>query len=163
MSRDLSTGTMVMIFVATLIVSMAATAQAKDPDECSTARAAGNWGFTTTGTIILPTGAVPYAAVGRLTFDAEGNVNGTQSRSLNGSVAEETFTGTATMNADCTGTATIDHFQSGIKVRTTTLDFVFVGNMREGSRGFHIDRTPRWHTPPGYPDHRRQEIVCGRT
>jgi hypothetical protein len=40
---------------------------------------------------------------------------------LNVDIADETSTGTATVNPDCTGTDTIQVFQSGVLVRTTTL------------------------------------------
>jgi len=36
---------------------------------CSSATAVGTFGFTTTGTLILPTGPAPVAAVGLVTFD----------------------------------------------------------------------------------------------
>src|SRR5437667_4018647 len=53
------------------------------------------------------------AATGIFTQDASGNITGTQTRSLNGSVADETFTGTATVYSDCTGTDSIQVFQDG--------------------------------------------------
>ena len=71
------------------------------------------------------------AATGIFTQDASGNITGTQTRSLNGSVADETFTGTATVNSDCTGTDSIQVFQDGSLVRTTTLHVVYDDNGRE--------------------------------
>jgi hypothetical protein len=50
---------------------------------------------------------------------------------LNGSVADETFTGTATVNSDCTGTDSIQVFQDGSLVRTTTLHVVYDDKGRE--------------------------------
>ena len=95
---------------------------------CSTASVAGRFGFTTTG-FIPAVGLV--AATGILTQDASGNITGAQTRSLNGSVADETFTGTATVNSDCTGTDTVQVFQDGSLVRTTTLHVVYDDNGRE--------------------------------
>src|ERR1700730_1327265 len=48
---------------------------------CSLAGTAGRWGYTYTGTIVLPTGGLPVAAVGRFTLEADGNLSGTQTRS----------------------------------------------------------------------------------
>ena len=95
---------------------------------CSTASIAGRFGFTTTG-FIPEVG--PVAATGIFTQDASGNITGTQTRSLNGGVADETFTGTATVNSDCTGTDTVQVFQDGSLVRTTTLHVVYDDNGRE--------------------------------
>ncbi len=99
-------------------------------ERCSNVAAAGEWGLTTTGTVFLPTGAVQVAIVGRFTLDADGNLSGTQTRSLNGTISRETFTGTINVNPDCTGTATIDVFHSGVLNRTATLDLVFLDNLR---------------------------------
>ena len=78
----------------------------------------------------------PVAATGIFTQDASGNITGTQTRSLNGDIADETFTGTATVNPDCTGTDTIQVFESGILVRTTTLHAVYDDNGREARAVF---------------------------
>ena len=95
---------------------------------CSTASIAGRFGFTTTGSIPALGQVV---ATGIFTQDASGNITGTQTRSLNGSVAAETFTGTATVNSDCTGTDSIQVFQDESLVRTTTLHVVYDDNGRE--------------------------------
>jgi hypothetical protein len=95
---------------------------------CSTASIAGRFGFTTTGSIPA---VGPVAATGSFAQDASGNIIGTQTRSLNGSLADETFTGTATVNSDCTGTDSIQVFQDETLVRTTTLHVVYDDNGRE--------------------------------
>jgi len=99
--------------------------------QCSLAGAAGKWGFTLTGAVILPTGPVPIAAVGRATIDAAGNASGTEARSVGGGFAEETLTGTLTVNPDCTGTITAKFYESGQLVRTSVVAIVFVDNMKE--------------------------------
>src|ERR1700719_2907042 len=71
---------------------------------CSLAGTAGRWGYTYTGTIVLPTGGLPVAAVGRFTLEADGNLSGTQTRSNGGVTAQETISAKVTVNADCTGT-----------------------------------------------------------
>jgi hypothetical protein len=114
------------------IVALSAPPAARANDRCSTAKAAGDWGLTLTGTLLLPTGPVPAAAVARGTFDAEGNiVSATESRNVGGGFANETLTGSWTVNSDCTGTASVKAFENGQLVRTSVLAIVFVDNMRE--------------------------------
>ncbi len=114
-----------------LFATLAGMAPAANARSCSLAGTAGKYGFTLTGVVILPTGPVPIAAVGRASLDAAGNASGAESRSVGGGFADETFTGTYTVNPDCTGTATIDFFESGQLVRTSVLSLVFDNNQRE--------------------------------
>ena len=117
-----------IIFAMGLGVSMAVPAQAGGPP-CSLARAAGNWAFTDSGTVL---GVGPRDAVGILTLDADGNLlNGVATSSLNGSIAEETFFGTYTVNSNCTGTISIEIFQSGTEILTVTVNIAFDDKMNE--------------------------------
>jgi hypothetical protein len=111
------------------LASMAPPAVQAHP--CSPSRVSGNYGFTLTGVVILPTGPVPLAAVGRVALEAAGNVSGTESRSVGGGFADETFTGTYTVSADCTGTATVQFYESRHLVRSSVLSLVFDNNDRE--------------------------------
>lgn len=113
-----------MISLATVCVGMAPAVQAAE--HCSNAKAAGTWGLTLTGTLILPTGPVPGAAVGRVRIDADGNVSGTEARNVGGGFANETLTGSLTVNSDCTATLTVNIYESGVLVRTSVLAAVFV-------------------------------------
>jgi hypothetical protein len=99
--------------------------------QCSMEGASGKYGFTLTGTVILPTGPVAIAAIGRVVLDANGNAKGSESRSVGGGFADETFTGTYTLNSDCTGSATIAFYESGQLVRTSVLSLVFDDRERE--------------------------------
>jgi hypothetical protein len=95
-----------ILLSATLLVSLAAVATAQDDRICSTPGLAGEWGYTSTGGFIFPTGAVPFALVGRLTFDAAGNFSGAQNSSTGGQVGQKT-------------------------IKTSVLTFVIVDNGRE--------------------------------
>lgn len=117
------------VSIAILYMTLVPAAQADDT--CSTAKAAGDWGGTLTGTLILPTGPVPGAAVGRLTADREGNISGTEERNVGGDFGNETLTGIWAVNSDCTGTFTANIYESGKLIRTSVLSIVFVDNMRE--------------------------------
>jgi hypothetical protein len=122
--------TLSVIPFAALYMTLAQAAQADNA--CSVATAAGSWGGTLTGTLILPTGPVPAAATARLTFNTQGNMtSGTEARNVGGGFANETITGSWTVNSDCTGTLTGNIYESGVLVRTSVLSIVFVDNMRE--------------------------------
>ncbi len=121
MNRNIKLRILVAALVATFVLSMGPTAQAA-PGKCSLSKLAGTYGLTTTGSIL---GIGPVAAVGLITIDALGNISGSQTRSLNGDIADETFTGTAIVNSACTGTDTVSVFESGVLVRTSTLKLVF--------------------------------------
>lgn len=128
LKRNLSRTALVIVFAATILTSMAATAQAKK-NACSFARAAGKYGTSDSGTVV---GIGPRAADALLTLDTEGNIGGPATASLNGSVTHSTLSGTYTVNPDCTGTASFSEFdQSGNVIITATVDFVWVDNMRE--------------------------------
>jgi hypothetical protein len=120
------------LFAGILLAAVALSAvPSVHAQQCSLAGVAGKWGYTYTGTIILPTGAVPVAAVGRFTLDADGNVSGMQTRSNGGVSAKETITAKVTVNADCTGTGNFNVYQSSQLVRSAVLALVFDDDSRE--------------------------------
>ena len=123
-----------IFFFATLLLSLAASASAQGTQggACTNATAAGRWGTTMTGTLLLPTGAVPFAAVNYATYDGRGNYSGTQTRSNNGTVSRVAFEGTYTVNPDCTGKKTTRTYdQSGNLTNTVDQDFVLVNEGKE--------------------------------
>jgi len=121
-----------IVFSATLLVGLAAVARAQDNGICSTAGMAGEWGYTSTGTLIPPTGTIPFALVGRLTFDAAGNFSGAQNGSTEGQATQETIKGTTTVNSDCTGILNVNVYnQLGNLQSTSVLAFVIVDNGQE--------------------------------
>ncbi len=120
------------ICFVTLLFGLARVAPAQSRGACSSFSPAGTWGFTHTGTIIFPTGAVPVALVGTFTVDANGNLSGTQTGALGGQISTTTLQGTLTMNPDCTGTLTARVYdQSGSLLRTVVWHAVYVDQARE--------------------------------
>jgi len=103
---------------------------------CSTARAAGNWAYTYTGSIIIQGGPVPAAAVGRFHQDPAGNISGSQVRTVGGNAASEDISGTVTVNADCTATATLNVLVNGELQRTAVLAGVYDTNMNHARHIF---------------------------
>jgi len=130
MKRNISLTTLAMVFLTMLHVGLAPAARAQDERTCSNASVAGKWGFTTNGAVV---GIGPRDSLGIFTLDGAGNLlNGKATSSLNGSVTDETFSGTYTVNADCTGKLTITISDlSGNKILSATLDLVFDDDVRE--------------------------------
>ena len=127
MKRNMARTLFGFIFLAALL----GTPGSAHARSCSLTGAAGKYGFTLTGVVIVSTGPVPIAAVGRAVLNDSGNVSGTESRSVGGGFADETFTGTYAVNHDCTGTATLNFYVSGQLVRTSILSVVFDDHERE--------------------------------
>ena len=121
-----------MLFGAILLAGVVSLPPVTQAHGCTMSDVAGKWGYTYTGTIILPTGAIPAAAVGRFTIDAVGNLSGTQTRSVGGGVGEETIKGTGTVNADCSATFKVDVYDgAGNLVRSAVLASMFVDGAAE--------------------------------
>lgn len=122
--------TTLAIILGTTFLSLVPGVRAQDEGACSNSSVAGKWGFTTSGTIV---GIGPRASLGILTLDGAGNLrSGKATASLNGSVTDETFSGTYSVNPDCTGKLAIQIFDlSGNKLLSATLDLVFDNNVHE--------------------------------
>ena len=57
-------------------------------------------------------------------------LNGKATSSLNGSIADETFSGNYTVNPDCTGTLAVTIFVGGVPTYDVTLYIAFDDDMR---------------------------------
>jgi len=130
-----STTVSVLFLLGTL--SLAPALLAHDDGPCSYSSVSGDWGFTSSGTRV---GVGPVAGVGTATLEKSGNVDGAQTVSFNGIIANETFTGTYTVNSDCTGSLTVV-VSSPIAPRTSHLNLMFVSNSRAVRAIFTDDGT----------------------
>ena len=141
-----ATSTLAAIGFALFVVT-ALPAQAR---ECSLASVAGSYGYTTSGFVATPAGTfVPAAAAGKITFDRNGNVSGTQTRVVAGSSLDETYAGTYSVNADCTGSFTV---LVQPDTRTSTVNLVWTDNTNGASAvfknpGFVLTATARRINP----------------
>ena len=115
---------MAMLFI---VVASAGLAHGQ---QCSTTSLAGNWAFSYSGTVILPSGAVPVASVGMFRSRADGTVSGSETRSIGGDVADETITATYGVSPNCKATFHFKVFDSGILARTATVTVVYDNNGR---------------------------------
>jgi hypothetical protein len=120
-----------VVFATLFAILLASVAPLAQANQCTAQNAAGAYGFTLTGVLITSTGPVPIAAVGRASVDISGHVTGTEARSVGGGFANETLSGTVTVDPDCTGSMTMNFYETGQLVRTSVLSIVFVNNQRE--------------------------------
>ena len=128
MKRNMDHASPLIITLVALLMSFSPAAVASN---CSTATVAGSWGGTLTGTLLLPSGPVPGAAVATLNVDSAGNITGNEARNVGGGFANETIIGSWTVNPDCTGVLTANVYESGVLVRTVVLSLVFDQNSTE--------------------------------
>jgi hypothetical protein len=127
-------------------------ASAEDAGGCSTANAAGAWGYTITGTNTTApnpaTGLPPPGAdaiVGSGIVNATGTVALKQIEVTNGQRVDETVTGNVTVSRDCTATLTVQVTLPQNLVVKATWALVYVDNQRE-IRGILTSLSP---LPPG--------------
>lgn len=70
-------------------------------------------GFPAAGPI-RPTGAeLPFAAAGIMAINGDGSLSGSDTASLTGNVLLRSYTGTYTVNSDCTGSMTLNFCPPG--------------------------------------------------
>jgi len=109
-----------------LLAGLAPSLSAEDHGrQCSYNSVAGTFGYAVTGT---RNGVGPVAGAGQLTFHRDGSItDGKQTVSFNGVIADETYSGTYTVEADCSGSFTVV-VQSPIAPRTSTVNLVWVSD-----------------------------------
>jgi hypothetical protein len=107
--------------VATLLIS-GFTTTASAQERCDNASLLGSYAFQVDGT----NSNGPFAAVGKNTYDGKGHLKGMIVISSNGQIIPASYTGTYTLNANCTGvkSATLD---IGL---TVNFSFVVDSNLR---------------------------------
>ena len=87
---------------------------------CNLRSLRGDHGFTYDGTIL---GIGPIASSGPIRFDGQGNLSATYSTMVNGVLFRGTFVGTYTVNADGSGTVTLNLPRLGLQALG---DFVLI-------------------------------------
>jgi hypothetical protein len=116
------------------IASFICTALPAQASQCSLANVAGSYGYTANGFITVAPGSfVPVAAEGRVTFDGNGHVSGTQTRVVAGGSLDETYSGTYSVNSNCTGSFTV---LVEPDTRTSTVNLVWTENTNGASAVF---------------------------
>jgi hypothetical protein len=102
---------LILLVVGAAALTTVGAGYAKDEDasraKCSEATLDGTYLFASDGVEIKGNDQLPFAYAGYEVFDGNGKVNQVFSANLNGKITRnETLSGTYTVEADCTGTAT---------------------------------------------------------
>ena len=113
--------------VLAVLGGLTQTAQAR---ECNLSSVAGQYGYTSSGSIVLPASG-PFAAVGHVTLTRTATFTGAQTTSVFGNIFAETVNGTYEVNRDCTGSATVYVYRGTQLVRTSIINLVWDDNQRE--------------------------------
>ena len=121
-----------------LIHAVSAVQADDDNRRCSVASLNGTYAMQAQGTIVgqlpsLPSPPFPFAQAGIIAFDGAGNLFGKSTVNLGGLVLQPTFTGTYTVNSDCTGTITVNSSE-GLVLHDATV-------VIRGGRGFRDVQT----------------------
>jgi len=123
-----STTLLVAVAVGTGLLFGAAPSPAVP--QCSAKSLDGTYGFVVNGTNVggaLVPGRV--SATGIATADGAGNLTGTDTVSVNGTIIRRAISGTYSVNANCTGQATFTHNFA----QPTLRDFALVQNKQEST------------------------------
>lgn len=138
MKRHLTSTTLMLLSVGALWIALAPSAVAA----CSQTQAAGQWGFSYSGTVLTPSGAVPIASAGRFSQDSSGNVSGTETVNLGGNASDDVITGKLTVGAHCTFLLVASIYQNGEVVRTSIINGVYLSNLTEVKAVFRSATLP---------------------
>jgi len=105
-SRIKSVGAVVAL-TGMMVLAMASGAKADGAPYCSDATLKGQYAATITGTVTVSGVLVPFARLAIFTADGKGNISGTGTDVVDGSVSTDLpLTATYTINSDCSGTIT---------------------------------------------------------
>jgi len=102
-SRIKSVGAVVAL-TGMMVLAMATGAKADDAPYCSNATLKGQYADTETGTATVSGVPVPFAALEITTADGKGNISGTRTLVVDGTVSTETVSATYSISSDCSGT-----------------------------------------------------------
>jgi hypothetical protein len=109
--RSLWAAGVVLLVVGLAGVLAIGTGYAEDENaskaKCSEATLHGTYLFADNGFVIKDNEKVPFASSGYEVYDGNGHTKGVSTTNVNGKVtSKETFSGTYTVKADCTGSST---------------------------------------------------------
>ena len=115
---------------AVLTIGLLGIVQSAQAHQCTLADAAGRFGYTSNGSIVTPPVGL-FTAVGHVTFTETGTFTGAQTTSIAGNLVDETVQGTYTVNADCTGSATVYVYHGSVLARVSRINLVWDAHQNE--------------------------------
>jgi hypothetical protein len=98
---------------------------------CDLTSFSGAYGYNLTGYVYDNQGNLYFlASAGRIVADGNGGLTGADTYSFDGTIGKRTYTGSYSMNADCTGSTALQ-ITAGTSTGTAHGDIVAVNNARE--------------------------------
>ena len=125
-----SKASIVLVMFAVSVAAVPAASAAT----CSNASIKGVYGVLSTG---LNGSGQPAASVDRVAVDGAGNLSGSSTKSIDGTLVTFTFAGTYQINKDCTGSATFNNQDGSTKHANIYLD--------SGNKGAFLIQTDSGH------------------
>jgi hypothetical protein len=113
------------VFSVSLMFAMMVAGSQAAHAACSNASVKGVYGITSVG---LNSSLLPASSVNQITADGAGNVTGSSTKSIDGSIVTFTFTGVYSIAANCTGSATFTNQDGEVEH-----DNVFLNNNNTGA------------------------------
>jgi hypothetical protein len=127
--------------VVLFLLLVSASARADDHRGCSYRSVAGKWSYRLSGSGLYdPNGSdtsdnyandFPIAGLGTFTLDKDGNFSGGGPTKYGNHVIQIAFSGTYTVDADCTGSLSLDTVIDGNDIGVLEFDQVFSDNSSE--------------------------------
>lgn len=116
------------IVAALLVVGATALPAQTETKACDATSFTGAYGYKWSGFVYDNQGYTYYlGAVGRMVSDGAGSLTGSHTYSFDGTIVKQQYTGTYTVNEDCTGTITLTTPNAG----SSHFDFVIVNSGAE--------------------------------
>lgn len=146
------------LLVVAAVFSCAISAQPRvgGPLACTPATISGPYGYAFSGFSVVSARLLPFAEQGTLVADGNGSLSGVATESLGGAFATANFSGTYTINAACSGTATLNAGGNVANVAFTIvnnggqLNFIQTdtGTLISGTSVWRLDAIPRRSAVP---------------
>ena len=124
MKRTLNFALAAVVVAATLVL-MAVPKTFADGGSCSNSTLQGSYGASITGTV----SGLPLAELDLVSADGKGNfTSGSGTVSIGGTISSFTFTGTYTINADCSGSASLSTgVTQNLVIKSDGSEVMFIG------------------------------------
>ena len=117
---------LILVFLTYFVSSVASPAHAA----CSNASLKGTYGVLSTG---LNGSLLPASSADQVSFDGAGNLTGTSSKSIDGTIVTYNFTGTYSIRANCTGTTTFTNQSNQVEHANIVLNNVGTSGLALGA------------------------------
>jgi len=127
-------GSVLTVGLLGVVHEAAGEAPAAEPSmssQCKPSMLKGNYVYATDGYIVTGSKQVPFAEAGHDVFHGDGTLTGWATDSTNGEITRSVYSGSYTLDADCSGTVTVTdntgettHFDYFVSKNGATLTYI---------------------------------------